>query len=74
MAKVCRMVERVAPTDVSVLLLGESGTGKELLSRALHDLGTRAAERFENQTLPPAAEPAPDRGTSEPQQAPASET
>jgi two-component system NtrC family response regulator len=46
MAKVCRMVERVAPTDVTVLLLGESGTGKELLSRALHDLGTRAAERF----------------------------
>jgi two-component system NtrC family response regulator len=46
MAKVCRMIERVAPTDVSVLLLGESGTGKELLSRALHDLGTRAAERF----------------------------
>ena len=46
MAKVCRMIERVAPTDVSVLLLGESGTGKELLSRALHDLGVRAEERF----------------------------
>ena len=46
MSKVCRMIERVAPTDVSVLLLGESGTGKELLSRALHDLGVRAAERF----------------------------
>ena len=46
MAKVCRMIERVAPTDVSVLLLGETGTGKELLSRALHDLGLRASERF----------------------------
>jgi len=46
MAKVCRMIERVAPTDVSVLLLGESGTGKELLSRAIHDLGNRADERF----------------------------
>ncbi len=46
MAKVCRMIERVAPTDVSVLLLGESGTGKELLSRALHDLGARSKERF----------------------------
>ncbi len=46
MAKVSHMIERVAPTDVSVLLLGESGTGKELLSRALHDLGTRAGERF----------------------------
>lgn len=46
MAKVCRMIERVAPTEVSVLLLGESGTGKELLSRAIHDLGTRSSERF----------------------------
>ena len=46
MEKVCRMIERVAPTDVSVLLLGESGTGKELLSRALHDLGARSKERF----------------------------
>jgi two-component system NtrC family response regulator len=46
MAKVCRMIERVAPTDVSVLLLGESGTGKELLARAVHDLGPRSTERF----------------------------
>jgi two-component system NtrC family response regulator len=46
MSKVCRMIERVAPTDVSVLLLGESGTGKELLARAVHDLGPRSSERF----------------------------
>lgn len=44
--KVCRMVERVAPTDVTVLLLGESGTGKEVLARALHDLSPRANKPF----------------------------
>lgn len=46
MSAVCRMVEKVAPTDVSVLLLGESGTGKELLTRALHDLSDRAKKAF----------------------------
>ena len=46
MSQVCRMVERVAPTDASVLLLGESGTGKELLTRALHRLSDRADKRL----------------------------
>ncbi len=46
MSRVCRMVERVAPTDVSVLLLGESGTGKELLANALHQLSDRKSKRF----------------------------
>jgi two-component system NtrC family response regulator len=46
MDKVCRLVEKVAPTDISVLLLGESGTGKELLARALHDLSGRGGRRF----------------------------
>jgi two-component system NtrC family response regulator len=46
MLQVCRMIEKVAPTDVSVLLLGESGTGKELLARALHSLSNRKDERF----------------------------
>ncbi|MGH8176238.1 MAG: sigma 54-interacting transcriptional regulator, partial [Steroidobacter sp.] len=46
MRKVCRMVEKVAPADVSVLILGESGTGKELVARAVHSCSNRKAGRF----------------------------
>jgi two-component system NtrC family response regulator len=46
MVQVCRMIEKVAPTNVTTLLLGESGTGKELLARALHRLSPRSEERF----------------------------
>ena len=46
MLKVCRTIEKVAPSDASILLLGESGTGKEVLARGLHDLSNRAKERF----------------------------
>lgn len=46
MLKVVRTVERVAPTDVTTLLLGESGTGKEVLARAIHDLSLRKAGPF----------------------------
>jgi len=46
MLAVCRMIEKVAPTDVTTLLLGESGTGKELLARALHRLSPRVENRF----------------------------
>jgi two-component system NtrC family response regulator len=46
MLAVCKMIEKVAPTDVSTLLLGESGTGKELLARALHRLSPRAEGNF----------------------------
>jgi two-component system NtrC family response regulator len=46
MLQVCRTVEKVAPTDATVLVLGESGTGKELLARSLHGLSSRRDKRF----------------------------
>ena len=46
MLRVCRNIERLAPSDVTVLLLGGSGTGKELLARGLHDLSNRRSKRF----------------------------
>ncbi len=46
MLQVCRMIEKVAPTTVTTLLLGESGTGKELLARALHSLSPRVDQAF----------------------------
>ncbi len=46
MLKVCRTVERLAGTNITVLLTGESGTGKEALARALHELGPRAPGPF----------------------------
>jgi two-component system NtrC family response regulator len=46
MLSVCRMIEKVAPTNVTTLLLGESGTGKELLARALHNLSPRKEKKF----------------------------
>ncbi|MBA2351512.1 MAG: PEP-CTERM-box response regulator transcription factor [Burkholderiales bacterium] len=46
MLKACRDIEKVAPSDATVMVLGESGTGKELLTRALHQLSPRASKRF----------------------------
>jgi two-component system, NtrC family, response regulator len=46
MIRVCRMIEKVAPADVSVLVLGESGTGKELVARAVHAQSGRKDARF----------------------------
>lgn len=46
MQKVIRMIEKVAPTNASVLILGESGTGKELVARAIHARSDRCNRRF----------------------------
>lgn len=46
MKRVGAALQRIAPTDTTVLLLGESGTGKELFARALHRLSPRADEAF----------------------------
>ncbi|WP_375271872.1 PEP-CTERM-box response regulator transcription factor [Sphingomonas sp.] len=46
MLRVTRTIERVAPADVSVMLLGASGTGKELLARGLHDASPRRDQPF----------------------------
>lgn len=46
MLGVCRTIEKVAPSDATVLVLGESGTGKELVARSLHSLSRRADGPF----------------------------
>jgi len=46
MRELFAILERVAPTDATVLLEGESGTGKELAAEGLHDASTRSEEAF----------------------------
>jgi two-component system, NtrC family, response regulator len=46
MRSLCRAIEKVAPTNATVLILGDSGTGKELMARALHRLSGRAHKPF----------------------------
>ncbi len=46
MLKVCKTIEKLAPTDVSTLILGESGTGKEVVVKALYNLSDRRDKRL----------------------------
>jgi two-component system NtrC family response regulator len=46
MLRICRTIEKVAPTNVTCTLLGESGTGKEVFARAVHNLSPRSDKRF----------------------------
>jgi two-component system NtrC family response regulator len=46
MAEVQRMIERVGPRHVSILIQGESGTGKEVVARLLHEHSPRRSEKF----------------------------
>ncbi len=46
MRELLRLVDRVTPSDVPVLVVGESGTGKELIARAMHTNGPRARRPF----------------------------
>jgi DNA-binding NtrC family response regulator len=46
MREIYRMVEKVAPTDATVLITGESGCGKEMVARAIHELSRRKDRTF----------------------------
>jgi two-component system NtrC family response regulator len=45
-SKACRMVEKIAPTEITTLILGESGTGKEVFARSIHKQSPRVARPF----------------------------
>jgi two-component system NtrC family response regulator len=46
MLKVCRTIEKIAPSNITTLILGASGTGKERCAQALHELSPRAKKPF----------------------------
>ena len=46
MQELCRTIEKISPTNATVLLMGESGTGKEVLAKAMHRLSDRSTQAF----------------------------
>jgi len=46
MQDLCRTIEKISPTNATVLLMGESGTGKEVLAKAMHRLSDRSNQAF----------------------------
>lgn len=46
MQRIYQLIEKVAPTDTTVLITGDSGTGKELVAQALHDFSPRKDKPF----------------------------
>lgn len=46
MVQLMKMIERVAPSNASVLVMGESGTGKELIAKAIHEKSNRKNKPF----------------------------
>jgi two-component system NtrC family response regulator len=44
MLRICRLIERVASSDATVMLLGESGTGKEVLAQGVHEASKRSGK------------------------------
>jgi two-component system response regulator HupR/HoxA len=46
MNRICELIERIAPYDLSVMVTGESGTGKEMVARAIHYESRRANKPF----------------------------
>ncbi|RCX01042.1 sigma-54 interaction domain-containing protein [Marinomonas foliarum] len=44
--QLCRFIERIAPSNATVLIRGETGTGKELVAREIHRLSNRADKPF----------------------------
>jgi two-component system, NtrC family, response regulator HydG len=46
MREILSLVDKVAPTDSTVLILGESGTGKEIIARAIHERSRRSEQEF----------------------------
>ena len=46
MQQVRRLIETIAPTEATVMILGDTGTGKELVARSLHDKSERASRAF----------------------------